>query len=79
MMIDRLQRVTTHEVVRVDQHEALPVVEFAAEVDGLDPEVKAFEHAEELGEDGVGGVSVFETAHRQGVAFVAHSRVEGVA
>ena len=75
MMIDRLQRVTTHEVVRVDQHEALPVVEFAVEVDGLDPEVKAFEHAE----DGAGGVSVFETAHRQGVAFVAHSRVEGVA
>src|SRR5699024_5827417 len=46
------------------------------EVDGLDLGVKAFEHAEELGEDTAGGVAVFETAHRQRVAFVAHSRVE---
>ena len=46
------------DIVCAEQREALAVVEFAVEVDGLDPEVKAFEHAEELGEDAAGGVAV---------------------
>jgi hypothetical protein len=65
------------EVVGVQQCETLTVVELGIEVDGLDLRVKAFEHAEELGEDTAGGVTVFETAHRQRVAFVSHPRVEG--
>jgi len=46
----------------LEQREALPVVEFAVEVDGLDPEVKTFGQAEEFGEDAAGGVAVSKTA-----------------
>ena len=63
-------------VVRLKQREALAVVESAIEVDGLDLGVKAVEDAEELSEDAAGGITVFETAYRQRVAFVLHTRVE---
>jgi hypothetical protein len=64
------------EVVGVKQRETLAVVEFAVEVDSFDGEVEVFEETEELRKDATGGVAVFETAHRQCVAFVAHPRVE---
>lgn len=63
-------------VVRLEQRETLAVVEFAVEIDGFDGEVEVFEETEKLREDTTGGVAVGETAHRQRVAFVPHTRVE---
>jgi len=63
-------------VVRLKQREALAVVESAIKVDGLDLGVKGVEDTEELSEDAAGGIAVFETAYRQRVAFVLHTRVE---
>ena len=78
--LDRLaplhDRCDVGEVVRLEQREALAVVELAVKVGGLDLRVKAFEHAEELSEDTAGGIAVFETAYRQCVAFLLHTRVE---
>jgi len=64
-------------IVRLKQRETLTVVESAIKVDGLDPGVKAVEDTEELSEDTLScGIAVFETAYRQRVAFVLHTRVE---
>src|SRR6056297_3276898 len=63
-------------VVCLKQRQTLAVVEFAVKKDGLDLEVKVVEDTEKLCEDTAGGVAVFETAHRQRVAFVLHTRVE---
>ena len=46
------------EVMHLEERETLSIVKFAVEVDGLDLEVKAFEYAEELGEDAAGGVAI---------------------
>jgi len=63
-------------IVRLKQRETLTVVESAIKVDGLDPGVKAVEDTEELSEDTTCGIAVFETAYRQRLAFVLHTRVE---
>jgi len=53
------------------------VVESAIKVDGLDPGVKAAEDTEEPSEDTTLRYRrLFETAYRQRVAFVLHTRVE---
>jgi len=52
-------------IVRLKQRETLTVVESAIKVDGLDPGVKAVEDTEELSEDTICGIAVFETAYRQ--------------
>ncbi|GAB7020965.1 hypothetical protein JCM18750_38270 [Halostagnicola bangensis] len=61
--------------MRLSQRE-LAVVEAAIEVDKLNLGVKAIKNTEELSEGVAGGVTVFETAHRQRVVFVFHACVE---
>ena len=63
-------------VVRLQQRETLAIAEAAIKVDGLDLGVKPVEHSKKLSEDAAGGVAVFETAHRQRVALVLHTRAE---
>ncbi len=63
-------------VMCLKQRKSLVIVDSAIKEDGLDPGVKVVEDTEELSEDAAGGVAVFETAYRQRVGFVLHSRVE---
>jgi len=62
--------------VRLKQRETLTVVESAIKVDGLDPASRPSRTPKKLSEDTTCGIAVFETAYRQRVAFVLHTRVE---
>lgn len=55
--------------MRLQQREALAIVESEMEVDGLDAEIKAVGHSKKLGMEAVGGVGVSKTATRQRVQF----------
>jgi hypothetical protein len=53
-----------------------PVVEFSVNVDCFDFEIEVIDGSEKLRKETDGGVTVGETAHRQGTPFVLHTGVE---
>jgi len=63
-------------IVRLKQRETLTVVESAIKVDGLDPGVRPSRTPKNSARTLLCGIAVFETAYRQRVAFVLHTRVE---